>query len=136
MFNIKAIIMRHPSFAIVLLLFLFACSKPSDPKEVVKIWNDALYEGNIELARKHTSITASEYLNKLGGLEGLSAKYQAGRDNFLETMIEEQSIDGNAARVIYTIYYKDGSIKRWEDTLFQEEGIWKVAPQYVRSIRK
>jgi len=110
--------------------------EPSDsagPMEAVGIWNDALYDGNIEVARKHTSHTSSEYLKQLDGLEGLSKSYQKGRDNRPEKTYEKETIDGDVAHVIYTSNYKDGSIKQWEDTLFREDGVWKVAPQHVRT---
>ena len=47
-----------------------------------------------------------------------------------------QETDGDIARVQYTSYYPNNKIKVYEDTLFLEDGIWKVAPQFVRSVSK
>lgn len=108
------------------------------PQQVVEAWNTALSNGDIEAAKRYTSSTSTDYIrDSFGSLDALSKKYQtnlsAGKK---KTIYEEEKVDADAARVIYTTYYPDGSIKRWEDTLFREEGVWKVAPQYVRMLRR
>ena len=132
---LKTINRKYSIWLLTTLVLVSACSNSSELSseltEVVDIWNDALYEGNIELARKHTSHTASEYLEALGGLEGLSEIYQGSRDNRPEHVFKELTIDGDVAHVKYISNYKDGSVKEYEDTLFREDGVWKVAPQHV-----
>ena len=148
---IRTISPKYSIWLLTTLMAVSACSKSPDPEEAgappeagspseavtpsdaVGIWNNALYDGDIERARKHTSRTASEYLEGLDGLEGLSKIYQRGRDNRPEKTYEEETIDGDVAHVVYISRYKDGSIKRWEDTLYREDGVWKVAPQHVVS---
>ena len=108
-----------------------------EPKAVVELWQNALFDGDLKIASKYTSSTSAEYLSaRFGSLEGLSQRYQVGKQNYLKTIYEEQKINGDIARVIYTTYYRDGSIKRWEDTLFREGGVWKVAPQFARVTEK
>ena len=108
--------------------------KDTEPSDVVRIWNDALFDGDIELARMYTSATSSEYIrNTWGSLEGLVQVYQNAINNRCRCVTDHQTIEGRTARVAYTCFYPDNSIKQWEDTLFFEEGIWKVAPQFARA---
>lgn len=112
-------------------------SQDQEPSEVIRIWNDALYDGDIELARKHTSKTSFEYFRStVGWFEGLVQLYQKTKNNRPRCVADNQTIKGSTARVVYTCFYPDNSIKQYEDILFFEEGIWKVAPQFVRVTNK
>jgi len=104
-----------------------------DPSEVIRIWNDALYDSDIELAQKHTSKTSNDYISKsFGSLMGLVNRYQSTKFNRPRCTTDSQSISFKTAKVVYTCVYLDDSIIVWEDTLYLEEGIWKVAPQFTR----
>lgn len=123
---------------------LFLCSsiiaaeaneKP-EPEDVIKTWNDALYDGNIPLARKYTSITASDYIkNTWGSLEGLSKILQQSINNRASIIVNKQDINGRVSVVEYTAFYPDNSVKEWMDTLFLESGVWKVAPQFAKTFK-
>ena len=135
-------------FPLVMAVVLVGCassdagyqtgSKPSSsnahkaPGEVVQIWCNALYDGDKELARKYTSNTSSEYLLTYGSMEGLIEHFQKGKDNRPRIVIVSIRRKGGTAVVVYTCYYRDKSVKQYEDKLFLEEGIWKVAPQFVQ----
>jgi len=104
------------------------------PYEACMRWNNALGDGKLDLARKLTSQTSFTYLQKtFKGLEGLSGKYRKSSDPYIaesESEVETR-IDGRESIVVYDVTYRSGTRKRWRDRLLLEDGIWKVAPQYV-----
>lgn len=101
------------------------------PSEVVKAWNDALRNGDVKTAAMLTSRT-SGHGQDLGYFEQLSNRYQNFR--VVERIIIHEEISGDAAVVIYRVQYASDATKYWMDKLFREDGSWKLAPQYVRSI--
>lgn len=123
------------------LALLVGCRQPSpteqSPTVTVESWNDALHDGDVELAARLTSVTSNDYVSQaFGSIADLSQKYQNMEGERPRTIFESEKIDGDIARVIYSVYYPDGSIKVWEDTLFREDGRWRVAPQFVRAIAR
>lgn len=109
-----------------------AISEIVGPEEVVRIWNQALRDRQPELARKYTSKTSDEFIRqRWGSLDKLSEKYQ--KSNFGTELVESVIVGPDTAKVSYTTVYRDESysVKTWEDILFLEDGIWKLAPQYV-----
>jgi len=128
------------STAISLLLCLSIISvkaneKP-EPKDVIKTWNDALYDGNISLAEKYTSVTAADYIkDNWGSLGGLSKIFQQSINTRASIIVNKQDINGRVSVVEYTAFYPDDSVKEWTDTLFLERGVWKVAPQFAKTFK-
>jgi hypothetical protein len=105
------------------------------PKEVVLIWNDALFNENYKTVEKYTSRTSSKYMDSLGGISGLSRIYQnsANKNGRNKITIISQSINGDSAIVKYESFYpKQAPTLFWQDTVLLENGIWKLAPQHVK----
>lgn len=104
------------------------------------IWNNSLSEGDISTAEKYTSDTSWEYIKRTwGSLAGLSKKYQAGEfKSKSKALVENVTQDNSVARVVYTVIYNydnvNVKIKTWEDILFYEDGLWKLAPQFAIAI--
>ena len=74
----------------------------------------------------------SGHRQDLGYFEQLSKTYQNFR--VVDRKIIHEEISGDAAVVIYRVQYGFKPTKYWMDKLFREDGSWKLAPQYVRSI--
>lgn len=136
--------MNRTSFRLLLIflsvVLLSACatvpySARKSPYKSVRLWNDALLNGNIKRAKALSHTTSSDYFERMyQGIEGLSAVYQKAREanGGSKSELEYEILKGDKATVAYIVYYKNGAIKKYTDTLIKEDGIWKVAPQYVK----
>ena len=116
---------------ITLLVMLLPKPKPTD---VVVMWNTGLYDANYDLVEKHTSATSADYIKNEGGLSGIIKTYQDNADKEGRGLIEiiSHSINADKAIVNYKSYYrKTGATIFFQDTLFLEDELWKVAPQFV-----
>jgi len=135
----------HTKTISLILTCLFTCyaaateddsvQKLLAPKQAARAWNDALLDGNLETAARLTSATSREYVTKnFGSLKALSERYRSGGlANMVVDDIHEE-ISGESAIVIYRVKYESGAVKYWMDKLLLEDGIWKLAPQHVKSI--
>jgi len=104
------------------------------PLEAVSLWNNSLQIGDVKTAKKLTSRMSKEYMERcFGGVEGLSKRYQQNLKTPPETKGIHFEIVDKKAIVIYRVQYGKGNIKYWTDTLFLEDGIWKVTPNKVNS---
>lgn len=116
---------------IALLVMLLPKPKPTD---VVVMWNTGLYDANYDLVEKHTSATSADYIKNEGGLSGIIKTYQDNADKEGRGLIEiiSHSINADKAIVNYKSYYrKTGATIFFQDSLFLEDELWKVAPQFV-----
>ena len=102
-----------------------------DPSEVVVEWHEAMHDGDIETAERYTSETAASHIeNEFGSMTEYSMVYYTRQSRGNAHLIDHY-INGDVATVVSISCYDDGTQREWEDTLFLEEGVWKVAPQYV-----
>jgi len=78
------------------------------PEDVIKTWNDALYDGDISVVEKYTSKTAADYVkNNWGSLGGLSKVYQQLIHNRPSILVNRQKVSGNMATVEYTTFHPE-----------------------------
>ena len=102
-----------------------------DPGEVVIRWHEAMHDGDIETAERYTSATATSYIvDQFGSMTAFSTVYYT-RQSRGNAYLVDTHISGQVATVVSISCYEDGTQREWEDILFLEDGIWKVAPQYV-----
>lgn len=108
----------------------------TSPGAVVKAWNDALTQGDVEAAEGLTSSTSKDHIKQnYGSLEQLSVSYQKSMKNIkVETKIVHEEISGDSAVVVYRVQYGEKAVKFWMDKLYREGGDWKVAPQFVQTL--
>lgn len=103
------------------------------PREVVSLWNEALRQGKLDLAKELMSETVTEEFIKAryGSLEELSNVYKKASVHF--QVHEAVHVDTHAAMVVYYVIYltEDYCVRRYEDVVLLEGGKWKFAPQYV-----
>ena len=116
---------------IALLVMLLPKAKPAD---VVIMWHTGLYNANYDLVEKHTSATAVDYIKNKGGIARVVKNYQDSADKEGRGLIEliSHSVNADKAIVNYKSYYrKTGATIFFQDTLFLEDELWKVAPQFL-----
>lgn len=103
------------------------------PREVVSLWNEALWEGKLDLAKELLSKTVTEEFIKerYGSLKELSNNYKKASVYF--QVHEAVHFDTHAAIVAYYVcsLKEDYFVTRYEDVVLFEGGKWKFAPQYV-----
>lgn len=105
------------------------------PREVVSLWNEALREGKLDLAKKLLSETTlkEDFIKaRYGSLEELSNNYKKASVYF--QVQEAVHVDIHAAVVVYYVIYrsKDYFVRRYQDVVLLEGGEWKIAPQYTQ----
>jgi len=118
------------AFIALLVLFL----PKAKPTDVVVMWHTGLYDKNYDLVEKHTSTTSVDYIKSKGGIVRLIKNHQDSADKEGRGLIEIISHSTNADKAIvnYKSYYrKTGATVFFQDTLFLEDKVWKVAPQFV-----
>lgn len=121
----------------VFLITLVACSKTSSPSKVVKQFSKALCSGNVAGVTKHYS---HETLPKdrpiLDEAVEKAAEEARRRGGLDKVEIIAEQIDGWAARVSATLYFKNGSTENIGMQLLQEKSGWKVVdlPMFVRRL--
>lgn len=128
----KTILIVSVIAAFIALLVLFL--PKAKPTDVVVMWHTGLYDENYDLVEKHTSTTSVDYIKNKGGIARLIKNYQDNADKEGRGLIEiiSHSINADKAIVNYKSYYrKTGVTVFFQDTLFLEDEIWKVAPQFV-----
>ncbi len=128
----KTILIVSVIAAFITLLVLFL--PKAKPTDVVVMWHTGLYDENYDLVEKHTSTTSIDYIKNKGGIARIIKNYQDNADKEGRGLIEiiSHSINTDKAIVNYKSYYrKTGVTVFFQDTLFLEDEIWKVAPQFV-----
>jgi len=128
----KTVLIVSVIAAFIALLVLFL--PKAKPTDVVVMWHTGLYDENYDLVEKHTSTTSVDYIKKKGGIARLIKNYQDNAVKEGRGLIEiiSHSINADKAIVNYKSYYrKTGVTIFFQDTLFLEDEIWKVAPQFV-----
>jgi hypothetical protein len=128
----KSILILGIIGAFITLLALFL--PKAKPTDVVVMWKTGLYNANYDLVEKHTSATSVDYIKNKGGIAGIIKSYQDNADKEGRGLIEiiSHSINADKAIVNYKSYYrKTGATIFFQDTLFLEDELWKVAPQFV-----
>lgn len=105
------------------------------PREVVSLWNEALREGKLDLAKKllsETTLKEDFIKTRYGSLEELSNNYKKASAYF--QVQEAVHVDTHAAVVVYYVIYrsKDYFVRRYQDVVLLEDGEWKFAPQYTQ----
>ena len=128
----KTILIVSVIAAFIALLVLFL--PKAKPTDVVVMWHTGLYDENYDLVEKHTSTTSIDYIKNKGGIARIIKNYQDNADKEGRGLIEiiSHSINADKAIVNYKSYYrKTGVTVFFQDTLFLEDEIWKVAPQFV-----
>lgn len=104
-----------------------------DPSEVVILWHESMHDGEVQTLERYTSETASTYIaDRYGTLSDFSIVYYT-RQSRGHARIINADISGDVATVVSISCYDDGRQQEWEDTLFLEDGIWRLAPQFVRT---
>lgn len=104
------------------------------PREVMSLWDEALREGKLNLAKEllsESDWTADFIKTEYGSLEELSKKYKESSTHAL--VHEAVHVDTHAAVVVYYKIYqsKDSFVRQYHDVVLLEDGKWKYAPQYV-----
>ncbi len=129
----KKIILTVSVIAAFIALLVLSLPK-AKPTDVVVMWHTGLYDKNYNLVEKHTSTTSVDYIKNKGGIVRLIKNYQDNADKEGRGLIEiiSHSINADKAIVNYKSYYrKTGATVFFQDTLFLEDKVWKVAPQFV-----
>lgn len=129
----KSILIAGVIGAFIALLVIF--QPKATPADVVVMWNNGLYDANYDLVEKHTSSTSVNFIEKNNGLLGLIKKYHNSANKEGRGLIEiiSHSVSGDKAIVNYkALYDKTGDTLFLQDTLFLEDEVWKVAPQFVK----
>jgi len=112
-------------------------AQAQSPWEVNRAWNAALSEGDAATAKRLTSRTTleTEYWKRVKGIDGLIEIYREGRANWMPCSLLLELLNGSMATVAYQCPRRDGTVRIWEDKMVKEDGLWKVAAQYVKTIR-
>jgi len=128
----KTILIVSVISAFIALLILFL--PKAKPTDVVVMWHTGLYDKNYDLVEKHTSTTSVDYIKNKGGIARLIKNYQDKANIEGRGLIEilSHSINADKAIVNYKSYYRrTGATVFFQDTLFLEDEIWKLAPQFI-----
>jgi hypothetical protein len=126
---------RQPSLLLILVAIglLLACSKSGEaegPGGVVQQFYDQLNSGNYSAAKEMYNAEARATLNdpEVSSAAGFRtwANTQTKDRTISRVEIIESASDETGATVDYEIQYRDGSAKRGQVRLTQEEGEWKL----------
>ena len=123
--------------SIISMTLICSCAYRS-PYRSVRVWNQSLRDGKVEKAKSLTSKESEKYMqDTFDGIEGLAKIYEnaVNTKGIGKSKKVFSSVNGNVAFVIYLVSYGDGAVKLWADQLLKEDGVWKVAPEHVRSVK-
>jgi len=124
------------TFALITLLFAFACKGGPGGKGPGDVYKDAMmkiadgkYEAAMEMmAQKGDNEMTNEEREKTMGMFGMTnATIQAkGGIKKIEILSEEISEDGVRAYIEYKITFGNGEVSEDDNELIKEDGKWKL----------
>ena len=126
---------KRSSLAIILLAFglLLACSQSGEaegPGGAVQIFYEQLNDGNYNNAKEMYTAEARATLDdpELSSAGGFRtwADTQTKKRSISKVEILQEEPDDSGATIDYQITYRDGSTKKSQVRLIEEEGIWKL----------
>lgn len=131
--------MKHLKFLPVLLLTaiifsLSSCGSGSSPSDTIKKAYDLMKAKEYEkvttlyVTRDGKKFTEEE-AKKMEGLFGMAAKEQFDtKDGLKNIVIDEETIDedGNGAKVVYTVNFKNGDSDKEDARLIKIDGKWFI----------
>jgi hypothetical protein len=126
---------RQPALLLILLVIglMLACSKSGEaegPGGAVQQFYEQLNSGNYNAAKEMYNAEARATLNdpELSSAAGFRtwANTQTKDRTISKVEILESASDESGATIDYEIQYRDGSTKRGQVQLTQEEGEWKL----------